>query len=181
MTEKPKILARKQVAKTKIFCVEELSLEFSNGAKRIYERLVSSGCGAVMIVPVSEAREFLLIKEYSAGTHDYQLAFPKGLIDVGETALQAADRELKEEVGFGANQLVELKSMTLAPGYLTHKMNLVLAQQLYPERLEGDEPEPLEVVAWPMDDIDGLLAQQDFTEARSIAALLMVDRLLRKQ
>jgi ADP-ribose diphosphatase len=177
MTDKPKIISKKQVARTRIFCVEELSLEFSNGAKRIYERMVSSGSGAVMIVPVTDAGEFLLIKEYSAGTHDYQLAFPKGLVDIGETALEAANRELKEEVGFGATKLTQLKSMTLAPGYLTHKMSLVLAQSLYPEKLEGDEPEPLEVVRWPMQDVDGLLAQQDFTEARSIAALLMVDRL----
>jgi len=88
---------------------------------------------------------------------------------------------IKEEVGLGANDLTQLKSMTLAPGYLTHTMNLVLAEDLYPETLEGDEPEPLEVVYWPMSDIDGLLAQQDFTEARSIAALLMVDRLLNKE
>jgi len=70
MTEKPKILNKKQVAKTRIFCVEELSLEFSNGAKRIYERMVSGGAGAVMIVPINESNEFVLIKEYSAGTHD---------------------------------------------------------------------------------------------------------------
>jgi len=178
MLNKPKLLSKKQVAKTRIFCVEELSLEFSNGEKRIYERMVSGGAGAVMIVPISDSYEFILIREYSAGTDDYQLAFPKGLVDSGETALEAANRELKEEVGFGASQLTQLKSMTLAPGYLTHTMNLVLAQNLYAEKLEGDEPEPLEVVYWPIDDIDGLLAQQDFTEARSIAALLIVDRLL---
>ncbi|TQV85494.1 ADP compounds hydrolase NudE [Aliikangiella coralliicola] len=180
MPEKPQIKARKQVARTRLFCVEELELEFSNGEKRIYERMVSGGSGAVMIVPVTERNELVLIREYSAGTDDYQLAFPKGLMDDGESVFEAANRELKEEIGFGARQLQQLKSMTLAPGYFTHKMNLVLAQSLYPEKLEGDEPEPLEVVYWPISKIDGLIEQADFTEARSIAALLMVERYFKK-
>ncbi len=181
MPDKPVILSQKQIAKTKIFCVEELALEFSNGEKRIYERLVAGKSGAVMIVAVTEKNELVLISEYSAGTHSYQLAFPKGLIDQGETVLDAANRELKEEVGFGANQLKQLKTMTLAPGYLSHQMYLILATDLYPEKLAGDEPEPLEVVYWPMDKIDELLAQENFTEARSIAALLMVEKILRRK
>lgn len=181
MPEKPLIVGQKQIARTKIFCIEELALEFSNGEKRIYERLIAGGTGAVMIVPITAKNEFVLISEYSAGTHDYQIAFPKGLIDAGETALQAANRELKEEIGYGASQLKELKKMTLAPGYLTHQMYLVLAQDLFPEKLEGDEPEPLDVVYWPMDKIDELLAQENFTEARSIAALLIVERLYRNK
>ena len=179
MPTKPTILNRKQLVKTKVFCVEELSLEFSNGENRTYERLVSSGSGAVMIVPLTANNEFVLIKEYSAGTHDYQLVFPKGLIEPEEAVLNAANRELKEEVGFGASELTQLKSMTLAPGYLTHTMNLVLAKKLYPEKLEGDEPETLEVVFWPISKVGELLEQPDFTEARSIAALLMVERLLK--
>lgn len=177
----PKIINRKQVARTRIFCVEELSLEFSNGENRIYERLVAGGAGAVMIVPVTHDNEFILIREYSAGTEDYQLAFPKGLMDKGEDPFEAANREMKEEIGYGAHQLTELKRMTLAPGYLTHRMSLILAEDLYPEKLEGDEPEPLEVVKWPIENIDNLLAQTDFTEARSIAALLLSKNILEKR
>jgi len=178
MPTKPTILKRRQVAKTRIFCVEELSLEFSNGEKRIYERLLAGGNGAVMIVPVTDKNEFVLIREYSAGTDDYQLAFPKGLMEAGETPSDAANREIKEEIGLGARKLTNLKKTTLAPGYLTHQMHTLLAEDLYPEKHQGDEPEPLEVVYWPTDQIDELLNQQDFTEARSIAALLISSRML---
>ncbi|WP_444996886.1 ADP compounds hydrolase NudE [Aliikangiella sp. IMCC44359] len=181
MTSKPQITDKKQVAKTRIFCVEELSLEFSNGEKRIFERMVSGRSGAVMIIAVTEKNEFILIREYSAGTDDYQLAFPKGLMEEGENIMDAANRELKEEVGFGANQLEPLKGMSLAPGYFSHKMNLILARDLYAEKLPGDEPEPLEVVYWPVTEIDSLLEQQDFTEARSIAGLLLAERHLKKE
>jgi ADP-ribose diphosphatase len=57
----------------------------------------------------------------------------------------------------------------------------VLAEDLYPDRLEGDEPEEIEVVPWPLADIASLLQMEDCTEARSIAALYMVrERLLGK-
>lgn len=51
---------------------------------------------------------------------------------------------------------------------------MVLAEDLYPQRRAGDEPEPIEVVPWRLDALDALLAREDFSEARSIAALFMV-------
>jgi len=181
ISAKPTILAKKRIAKTRLFNVEQLELEFSNGEQRTYERLVAGPNGAVMIVPVLNNEYLLLIREYSAGTENYQLAFPKGLMEPGETVEQAANRELKEEVGFGASQFSTMKQMTLAPGYLTHKMNLILAEDLYPDSLDGDEPEPLEIVHWPISEIDLILEQDDFTEARSIAALFLAKQILEKR
>lgn len=162
-----------QVAKSKLFTVEQLDLSFSNGEQRQYERIKGGGRGAVLVVPVTEQREFILVREYCAGTHDYQLGFPKGLIDPGETPEQAGDRELKEEAGFGANALNLLKKVSLAPSYFNAHMSILLAQDLYPAKLEGDEPEPLEVVTWPTSQWRSLLSQPDFTEARSVAALML--------
>ncbi len=174
----PKITRTAIIAKTRLFKIEELDLTFSNGEKRVYERLVSGPNAAVMIVPILNNESLVLIREYSAGTNDYQLAFPKGLMEAGETVEQAANRELKEEVGYGAKNIQLMKQMSLAPGYLTHTMNLVMASELYIESLEGDEPEPLEVVLWPLKEIDSILDRADFTEARSIAALYLVKQQL---
>lgn len=174
MKQKPKILKQQQVAKTRIFCVEELHLEFSNGERRIYERLKAGGRGAVMVIAVDSEQNILLIREYAAGVEKYELALPKGLVEPEEGVLEAANRELKEEVGLGANRLTELKKISLAPGYLSHTMSVILAEDLYEEKLEGDEPEPIEVVPYPLSQIDALIQQDDFTEARSIAALYMV-------
>ncbi len=178
MNKIPEITRKKEIARTRLFKVEELDLTFSNGEKRTYERLVAGSRGAVMIVPILNGEFFVMIKEYSAGTEDYQLAFPKGLMEKGESVSESANRELKEEVGFGANKITLMKKMSLAPGYLTHKMNLVLAEALYKETLEGDEPEELEVVLFPINDIDKILNQKNFTEARSVAALFLASKIL---
>lgn len=176
--QKPRILGQQIVAQSRLFKVEQIDLEFSNGEQRVYERMRGSGRGAVMVVACPDAEHFILIREYCAGTDDYQLGFPKGLIDPGETALQAADRELKEEAGFGARQLIVLRGLSLAPGYFNATMHIVLAGGLYPEQLPGDEPEPLELVRWRWSELDELLAQADFTEARSVAALFLARKYL---
>ncbi|WP_017443600.1 ADP compounds hydrolase NudE [Gayadomonas joobiniege] len=171
----PEILEQKTVASSRLFKIEQLQLKFSNGQEREYERLRGNRrtYGAVMMIPMLDAETILLIREYSAGTHNYQLGFPKGLIDEGEDFKAAANRELKEEIGMGSRELIPLKSLTVAPGYFGASMNIVLAKSLYEEKLAGDEPEPLDIVPWSIHNIKELLARDDFCEARSVAALFM--------
>ncbi|KAB0287500.1 ADP compounds hydrolase NudE [Vibrio fortis] len=178
---KPEILAKQTVAQSKLFSIESLDLKFSNGELRTYERMKPSGRNAVMMVPITEQGDILLVREYAAGTERYELGFPKGLIDQGETPNEAAVRELKEEIGFGARKLTPLKEVILAPSYFSSKMTLFIAEDLYPEQLEGDEPEPLDVVRWPLAQGEELLTHLDFCEARSITALLLALRLLKQQ
>lgn len=172
----PTIHKTEVVAKSAFFKIEKLDLEFSNGATRQFERMGGSGRGAVMIVPMKDADTLLLIREYACGTHSYQLGFPKGLIDPGESPEEAANRELQEEVGVKAAKLAPLHTVHMAPTFFNAKMHILMAENLSPSRLEGDEPEPLEVIEWPLSKADDLLAREDFVEARCIAALLLLQK-----
>ncbi|KEY91386.1 ADP compounds hydrolase nudE [Candidatus Photodesmus blepharus] len=176
----PKILAKQTVAQSSFFSIESLNLLFSNGEKRTYERIKPSNRNAVMTVPITEQGDLLLVREYAAGTERYELGFPKGLIDFGESPQEAAMRELKEEIGFGANTLIPLKEVILAPSYFSSRMTLFIAKNLYTEKLKGDEPEPLEIVRWPQTQTEELLAHLDFCEARSITALMLSFRYFEK-
>jgi ADP-ribose diphosphatase len=174
MSIKPTILHKKTIATTRLFRIESLDIQFSNGVQRNYERLARGhSSGAVLIIPMLDAETVLLIREYSAGVHRYELGLPKGKVDEGESFLEAANRELKEEVGYGARQLHHLSTFSLAPAYLEHTIEIIIAQDLYPEKLQGDEPEELEVVPWKLSEINALLMTGECTEARSIAALFM--------
>ncbi len=173
MPEKPEIRSRKLVARTRIFRVEEVDLTFSNGEQRRYERMLGGERGSVLVVPMLDDDTVLLIREYSTGSHDYQLGLPKGRMEAGEDPLQAADREMREEVGYGARDLRLLRTLTIAPAYIQHHTYIVLARDLFPDKQTGDEPEPIEVVPWRLSDWPSLMAQTDLTEARSITALYM--------
>lgn len=161
-----------------LFKVEQLDLEFSNGERRRYERLVSRGLGAVIVVAMPDDEHVLLVREYACGFHRFELGLPKGRLEPDESLLEGANRELQEECGFGANQLTELGQLSLAPGYMSHATHVILARDLYPSRLPGDEPEELEVVNWPINDLVSLVQRPDCTEGRTIAALYMARDLI---
>jgi ADP-ribose diphosphatase len=116
----------------------------------------------------------LLVREYAVGVERYELGLPKGRLEPGENVLDTANRELMEELGYGARRLTEIAQLTVAPGYFGHITHVILAEDLYPQRRDGDEPEPVEVVPWALNDFEHLLTRDDFSEARSIAALYMV-------
>ncbi|VYU03418.1 ADP compounds hydrolase NudE [Metakosakonia massiliensis] len=178
--QKPTILNVKTVASSRLFNVESVDLEFSNGERRVYERMRPSTREAVMIVPVVDDH-IILIREYAVGTESYELGFSKGLIDPGETIYEAANRELKEEVGFGAHNLTFLKKLSMAPSYFSSKMNILVAEDLYPESLPGDEPEPLPQERWPLAHLMDLLEEPDFHEARNVSALFLLREWLKGQ
>lgn len=150
---------------------ELLDLEFSNGATRTYSRMQTHGLGSVIVVPMLDDDTVLLAREYACGLHHYELGLPKGRLEKGESIPDGANREMKEEIGYGARELVELKALSLAPAYMTHVTHVVLARKLYTEKLEGDEPEELDVLPWPISNLDELVRRGDCTEGRSIAAL----------
>ncbi len=181
ISETPEITACKVVAQSKLFRIEQLDITFSNGQEVVYERLKGSSRGGVLVVALKDDETFYLVREYGVGVEGYELMFPKGRIENDEPIEEAANRELQEEVGYAARKLTLVKSMTLAPGYMGHLTHVVLAEDLYPATLEGDEPEPLEVVTWKMDNIHELSMRSDVSEARTIAAAYIVRALLERR
>lgn len=173
MNKRPTILATRDAPQSRFRETEEVDLEFSNGERRTFHRVKGGGHGAVLIVAMRDADTVLLVREYGVGVDRYELGVPKGRLDPGETAEEGAERELKEEVGFGGRKLTVLGTLTMSPSYMPHLAHVVLAEDLYAERLQGDEPEELEVVPWRMDELHTLIARDDVTEGRSIAALFM--------
>ncbi len=167
----PKIRDRREAPAARWMRRENLDLEFDNGETRTYTRLVARGLGAVIVVPMLDDETVLLAREYACGLHHYELGLPKGRMEEGESTLETANREMKEEIGYGARNLREINAFSLAPAYMSHVTHIVLARDLYPEKLEGDEPEELDVVPWPLADLKALADRADCTEGRTIAAL----------
>ncbi len=178
----PKILSSRVMSTDEManrgLSIEEMHLRFSNQAERHYWRIQPQLHTVALVVPMVDKDSVLLVREYAAGTHNYQLQLPKGSVEAGEDLLEAANRELKEEVGKGARVLKHVNRFTAIPSFNPQVTDIVLAQDLYDEKLKGDEPEEIEVVPWSLNNLAALVERNDCTEARSIAALYYVRELL---
>lgn len=171
----PEILDVRLAAKTAVFEVQAVDLRFANGEERTYERLTPARKPSVMVLPI-ENNELIMIREYAVGSERYELGCVKGLIDVGETPLQAANRELQEEIGCGARELDLLRALYTSPSHMFGMMHVFVARDLYAASLQGDEPEPLEQVRVPLSQLDDLINDNEFGDARTLAALMLLQR-----
>ena len=170
MTLKPEILSVTSVARSRLFHIEQVDLRFSNGKEVQFERLQSDSAGSVLVVPV-EGDELVLIREYAVGTERYELSFPKGNIDAGEEPQAAACRELQEEIGMASRNIHLLRRIIVSPAYVNRPIWIMLATDLSVGPLQGDEPEELEQVRWPVNRMWELLEQEDFVDGCNQLAL----------
>lgn len=178
MKQKPEILDVKVIAKTKIFEVQSVDLRFSNGEERTYERLTPQRRSSVMVMPIYQ-NQLIFVREYAVGPERYELTFPKGIVDDGEKPIESANRELQEEIGFAARKIEPLRPLYSGPSHMYGLMHLFVAQDLYPSKLQGDEPEPLELVYYPLNKIDELIADPNFGESRNLSALFLLKEYLK--
>lgn len=173
-----KRISEKELFKTKIFTIKELDLESDNGKK--FTRQILDKGDTSLIVPLTIHNELILIKEYFPAIDEYQLGLPKGRIDPGFDALETANKELQEEIGFKARQLDKIGVLTMSPGYITQKTHIFLARSLMESKLIGDEEEEMELVLHPFAEFEKLIEMGKITESRMIAALFLVKRFLNK-
>lgn len=133
-----KVTSSKEILKNKLFTVVDEVATDPSGFE-IHRSIIKHPGSAVMMA-VDEKRRILLVRQFRlpAGKELWEL--PAGRIDPGESPLQAAKRELKEETGFKAKTWTKLASFWPSPGYVAEKMTIFLATDL----TEGEQQ--------PMDD-----------------------------
>lgn len=125
--EDMKIVSSKEVLKNKLFTVtDEVAVDPSGF--EIHRNIIRHP-GSAVIMAVDDKERVLLVKQFRLPAKQELLELPAGRLDPGETPLQAAKRELKEETGYKAKKWVKLASFWPTPGYVDEKMTLFLAQE----------------------------------------------------
>lgn len=177
---KPEILDIRIAAKTTVFEVQAVDLHFSNGTKRTYERLTPNRQSSVMVIPL-RGDKVIMVREYAVGPERYELCFPKGVVDKGETPEEAANRELQEEIAMAARRFTPLRSVYTSPSHMFGLMHLIIAEDLYPSSLQGDEPEPLEIVELPLEEALALAYNDELGDLKMIASLFLLRDFLNRR
>jgi ADP-ribose pyrophosphatase len=129
--------------------------------------------GAVGIIAHDEESIYLVRQPREAVGEDALLEVPAGKLDVeGETPRECAKRELAEEIGMTATSWSELKRFYTSPGFAQEQVTLFLATGLEP--IPDHEPDPqerIEVIAWPLDELDRAIAECE--DSKTLIGLLL--------
>jgi ADP-ribose pyrophosphatase len=105
------------------------------------------------------------------------LEIPAGRLDVeGEEPLQAARRELAEEIGLGARDWQPILSYYTSAGFTDERVHLFEASNLYESSAESGENERIEIVRWPLEELDRAL--EEIRDAKTLIGLLWLARRL---
>jgi ADP-ribose pyrophosphatase len=136
------IVSSKQVLENKLFKVVDEVAKDPSGFE-IHRYIIRHPGSAVMMAVDGENR-ILLVKQFRLPAKQELWELPAGRLDPGESPIEAARRELREETGYGANEWTELASFWPSPGYVDEKMTLFVAQDLSagePEQMEDERIE----------------------------------------
>ncbi len=164
------ILDTRLVAKTPFLRLEEIDLETPGGD--VGKRTVIRIGGAVAVVPVVDS-DVVLIRQYRTPLDKPLLELPAGKLDVeGEDPRDAAMRELEEEIGFVASELVQVASFFTSPGFLDESMTIFIATGLESVDAQPMGPEEVaaEIVRIPIEELPARL--HEIEDAKTLIGLM---------
>lgn len=132
--------------------------------------------GSVVVLPILEGDRVCLIRNERVAVGQSLIELPAGTMDRDEPTLATAQRELREETGYSADQWRELPGFFMSPGILQERMHVFVAQALTagdPHREPGENIHNV-VVTW--DGALELVDRGEIQDAKTIATLLKWDR-----
>jgi ADP-ribose pyrophosphatase len=132
--------------------------------------------GAVAIVALSDDARVLLERQYRYPNRREFIEIPAGKLEPGEPHLETAKRELLEETGYSAAEWTRLGVIHTAIGYTDESIELFVARGLTEGTRKLDAGEFLETLRVPFDEAIAMIRDGRITDAKTVAALLWVDK-----
>ena len=158
------------IYKGKILDLDVCTIELSDG--KILKREVVKHSGAVVIVPVLDNGDIILINQFRYPTNGFIWEFPAGTLDKNENPADCARRELREEIGYEAGSIKELLSFYTTPGFSTEYMYLFLASNLTETERQLEEDECLESKIFPRREIEAMIKKKEIVDSKTILSFL---------
>lgn len=165
------LLDKKVAYKGKRITVEELHYKNPRTNQIIYREHVLAGHAAV-IIPETEDKQFIMIKEPRTPIGKTVIAFPAGMIEEGESEEEGAIRELEEETGYRAKTIKKLRKVYPAIGYSNENVTIFLAKDLIKTHRHLDETEDIEVIKIPIKEVKEMLDNDEINTSSEQIGLL---------
>lgn len=146
------------------------TVELPNG--KTANREVCEHVGGVGILPIDAQGNVILVRQYRYPYEKVLLEIPAGKIDHGpESHLECGIRELREETGCTAEQMIYFGEVYPSPGFMTEKLHLYAALGLHDGECDPDEDEFVETVKMPFAELEQKIKNGEIQDAKTIAAM----------
>jgi len=166
----PEIIESTEVFKGRVF---EVTVDTVREGDKTYVREVVHHPGSAVIIPAFEDGTVALVKQYRHPAVRYLLEAPAGTLKNGERPEEGAARELEEELGYVAGNLVKLSEFFVSPGFLEEKMWIYLATEMIKTQQQLEEDEIVEVVRIPLSQALEMITTREIEDAKTIIGLML--------
>lgn len=172
-----KQVSSKEVYNGVILHVREDAITLPDG--RPATRELIRHIGACCVIPVNEKNEVIVERQYRYPIRSVVLEIPAGKLDTpDEDRLLAAQRELREETGFTADNWTDIGLYYPAPAYSDEKITMYLATGLHKGETELDDDEFIEVETVPLQTLVDQVMNGEITDGKTQICVLKAARIL---
>jgi ADP-ribose pyrophosphatase len=178
LTEKK--LNSEQLYDGKIVKLFRDTVELPNGKTALRE--VVRHPGGVIILPIDNDGNVHLVRQFRYAYDRAILEIPAGKLDHGAESIEtAARRELSEETGLEAEEMVYLGKSYASPGFCTEELHVYLARGLKQSDSHPDEDEFVEAVKMPFNELLEQVMSGEIVDAKTVIAVLKTKILLDRE
>ncbi|MCJ7605642.1 MAG: NUDIX hydrolase [Dehalococcoidales bacterium] len=165
-------LSSKRIYDGRVVKLRVDTIRKENGEETIRE--VIEHDPVIAAVALDNDDTILFVKQYRTPTGKELLEIPAGGVNAGEDPEAAVRREMQEETGFRPGRLVRLGGVYSAPGFTDEYLDIYLATDLEPDRLHAEDTDEIVLVRVPLTDVPALVASGKIEDAKTLAALYLL-------
>ena len=174
--ERPaEMLKSRELYSGKFITLDRDSVRFPDGSMAEMDIARHPGASAVvpfMSGPMGDEPQILMLRQYRYAAGGYLYEIPAGRLDDGETPMECAVRELKEETGCAANHVEPMTSILTTPGFTDEVIHLFMATGLTHGEPNRESDEFVELVIMRLSEALERISNGEITDSKTALALL---------
>lgn len=164
-----KILDTQSIFQGRAFKLLVERVQYPDGREVSFE--IVQHPGAVTLLPVDQDGMVWFVRQYRPTVREMFLELPAGTLEKGEAPEATAAREIREEIGMAAAELIYLGGFYASPGYSTEYLHAFLAKDLSPAPLAQDDGEIIEIEKYPLEKIFTMIEDGTIQDSKTIATI----------